>query len=62
MDVHKYVEKRASKEKTGLRGPMPPGVLFAVYDSQTGNPDYIPPEYIDIPDLLSSVSTHPPME
>lgn len=55
LDVQKYVEKGASKEKIGLRGPMPPGVLFAVYDSQTGNPDYIPPEYIDIPDLLDEL-------
>ncbi len=42
LDVQKYVEMGASKEKNGLRGPMPPGMLFAVYDSQTGNPDYIP--------------------
>ena len=55
LDVQKYVEKGASKEKIGLRGPMPPGVLFAVYDSQTGNPDYIPPEYIDISDLLDEL-------
>ena len=51
LDVQKYVEKGASKENIGLRGPMPPGVLFAVYDSQTGSPDYIPPEYTDIPSL-----------
>ena len=55
MDVQKYVEKGASKEKIGLRGPMPPGVLFAVYDSQSGNPDYIPPEYCDIPELLDEL-------
>lgn len=55
LDVQKYVEKGASKEKIGLRGPMPPGVLFAVYDSKTGNPDYIPPEYIDIPGLLDEL-------
>ena len=55
LDVQKYVEKGASKEKIGLRGAMPPGVLFAVYDSQTGNPDYIPPEYLDIPDLLDEL-------
>ena len=55
LDVQKYVEKGASKEKIGLRGPMPPGVLFAVYDSQTGNPDYIPLEYIDISDLLDEL-------
>ncbi len=55
LDVQKYVEKGASKEKIGPRGPMPPGVLFAVYDSQSGNPDYIPPEYSDIPNLLDEL-------
>ena len=55
LDVQKLVEKGASKEKIGLRGPTPPGVLFAVYDSQTGNPDYIPPEYSDVPDLLDEL-------
>ena len=55
LDVQKLVEKGAAKEKIGLRGPMPPGVLFAVYDSQTGRPDYIPPEYCDIPKLLDEL-------
>ena len=55
LDVQKCVETGAPKEKIGLRGPMPPGVLFAVYDSQTGNPDYIPPEYCDIPELLDEL-------
>ena len=55
LGVQKLVEKGASKEKIGLRGPMPPGVLFAVYDSKTGNPDYIPPEYCDIPALLDEL-------
>ena len=55
LDVQKYVEKGASKEKIGLRGAMPPGVLFAVYDSQSGNPEYIPPEYGDVPDLLDEL-------
>lgn len=55
LDVQKLVEKGAVKEKIGLRGPMPPGVLFAVYDSQTGRPDYIPPEYCDIPKLLDEL-------
>ena len=55
LDVQKLVEKGASKEKIGLRGPMPPGVLFAVNDSKTGNPDYIPPEYCDIPGLLNEL-------
>ena len=55
LDVQRFVEKGASKEKIGLRGPMPPGVLFAVYDSQTGTPEYIPPEYSDIPGLLDEL-------
>jgi Fic family protein len=55
LNVQKHVEKGASKEKIGLRGAMPPGVLFAVYDSQSGHPDYIPPEYIDIPELLDEL-------
>ena len=28
LDVQKLVEKGASKEKIGLRGPMPPGSHF----------------------------------
>lgn len=55
LDVQEYVEKGAPKEKIGLRGPMPPGVLFAVYDSRSGNPEYIPPEYKEIPELLDEL-------
>lgn len=55
IDVQKLVEKGAPKEKIGLRVPMPPGVLFAVYDSTSGRPDYIPPEYSDIPGLLDEL-------
>ena len=55
LEVQAMVEKGASKEKIGLRGPMPPGMLFAVYDSETGTAEYIPPEYIDIPDLLDEL-------
>jgi len=55
LDVQKLVEKGASKEKIGIRGPTPPGVLFAVYDSETGNADYIPPEYSDVPILLDEL-------
>ena len=58
LNVQKFVEMGASKEKIGLRGPMPPGMLFAVYDSQTGNPDYIPPEYSDIPGLLEELAEY----
>ena len=55
LEVQAMVEKGASKEKIGLRGPMQPGMLFAVYDSETGAAEYIPPEYIDIPDLLDEL-------
>ena len=43
------------KAKIGLRGEMPPGFLFAVYDSESGEAEYIPPEYCDIPELLDEL-------
>ncbi|MCF0145517.1 MAG: Fic family protein [Eubacterium sp.] len=55
LEVQSIVEKGASREKIGIRGSMPPGFLFAVYDSQTGNADYIPPEDTDIPALLDEL-------
>lgn len=55
LEVQAMVEKGASKEKIGLRGEMPPGMLFAVYDSQTGSPEYIPPQHTDIPALLDEL-------
>ncbi|MBQ5321173.1 MAG: Fic family protein [Oscillospiraceae bacterium] len=55
LEVQAMVEKGASKEKIGLRGEMPPGVLFAVYDSESGKPEYIPPEYGDVPKLLDEL-------
>lgn len=58
MDVQAIVEKGASKEKIGLRGEMPPGMLFAVYDAQTGNADYIPPEYNEVEGLLCELENY----
>ena len=55
LEVQAMAQKGASKEKIGLRGEMPPGVLFAVYDSETGTPEYIPPEYSDVPELLDEL-------
>ena len=55
LEVQSIIEKGASKEKIGLRGQMPPGVLFAVYDTESGAPEYIPPEYSDIPALLDKL-------
>ncbi len=58
LEVQALVEKGASKEKIGLRGEMPPGFLFAVYDSVTKQPEYIPPEYTDIPGLLDELAAY----
>lgn len=58
LQVQAIVEEGAPKERIGLRGPMPPGVLFAVYDSQTGAPDYIPPEAGDVPALLDELERY----
>ena len=55
LDVQRQIVAGESSEKKGIRGPMPPGVLFAVYDSSTGNPEYIPPQYSDIPALLDEL-------
>ena len=55
LKVQAMVEKGASKEKIGLRRAMPPGVLFAVYDSESGNAEYIPPMYSEVPELLDEL-------
>lgn len=55
LKTQALVEKGAAKEKIGLRGAMPPGVLFAVYDSSSGRADYIPPDYGDVPALLDEL-------
>lgn len=34
---------------------MPPGFVFAVYDSETGAADYIPPEYSEVPELIDEL-------
>ncbi|MBP3871886.1 MAG: Fic family protein [Faecalicoccus sp.] len=52
LNVQKRIMKGSSKEKIGFRSPMPPGVLFAVYDTHTGKADYIPPEASDISRLI----------
>lgn len=58
LEVQAMVEKGASKDKIGLRGEMPPGTLFAVYDSESGVPEYIPPEYTEIPTLLDELTEY----
>ena len=58
IEVQKQIVMGESHEKIGLRGPMPPGVLFAVYDSKTHMPEYIPPEYSDVPILLKELEEY----
>lgn len=58
LEVQKQIVMGESKEKIGLRGVMPPGVLFAVYDSKTHVPEYIPPEYSDVPNLLKELEDY----
>ena len=58
LKVQKQIVLGEDKSKIGLRGPMPPGILFAVYDSNSGRPEYIPPEYIDISILLKELEDY----
>lgn len=55
LKAQKLIIKGASKEKIGIRGPMPPGFLFAVYDEKSGTPEYIPPEYCDVIPLMEEL-------
>lgn len=54
LEVQKLICAGESKEKIGLRGPMPPGVLFAVW-SEDGTPSYIPPEWNEVKSLLDEL-------
>lgn len=55
LDAQRLIVKGEAREKIGIRKPMPPGVLFAVYDSVTGRADYIPPAAEDIEALLAEL-------
>ena len=55
LEVQRLVVKGAGEEKTGFRGPMPPGVLFAVYDAATGEAEYIPPEAGEVEALVDEL-------
>ena len=54
LEVQKQICNGESKEKIGLRGQMPPGVLFAVWN-EDGSPAYIPPSYDEVPTLLKDL-------
>lgn len=55
--LHSIIEVRGSgrrQKESQYRGPMPPGVLFAVYDNETRRPEYVPPEAKDVPVLMKA--------
>lgn len=54
LEIQKQICEGEPKEKIGLRGAMPPGVLFAVWN-ENGTPAYIPPEYSEVPTLLDEL-------
>lgn len=58
LEVQKLVVEGESAEKIGIRGPMPPGVLFAVYDETSGRPEYIPPQASDLEPLLDELCAY----
>lgn len=56
LELHGIIERRdLRKKKIGFRQQTLPGVLFAVYDSLTRSPEYIPPEATDIEPLMSDL-------
>jgi Fic family protein len=57
LDVQKQICEGEPKEKIGVRGAMPPGVLFAVWNDD-GTPAYIPPEYSEVESLLNELITY----
>ncbi|MBO7460022.1 MAG: Fic family protein, partial [Bacteroidales bacterium] len=55
LALQKQIVMGESRDKVGLRGPMPPGVLFAVYDDKTRRPEYIPPMWNEVRHLLDEL-------
>ena len=58
LALQKQVVQGESKEKIGIRAPMPPGVLFAVYDEASHQAEYIPPMSDDILPLLEELVSY----
>ena len=54
LSAQKQICEGESKEKIGLRGAMPPGVLFAVWNEDR-TPAYIPPQADEVPGLLQEL-------
>lgn len=58
LDLHNIIVKKGARTtKVDFRGATRPGVLFAVYDSVTSSVEYIPPEWSDVPGLVSDLVT-----
>ncbi len=55
LSLHDIIVKKGNIKKTPFRSPTPAGMLFAVYDSSTRNPEYIPPEAKDVEPLLEEL-------
>ena len=54
LEIQNQICYGESSEKIGLRGAMPPGVLFAVWN-EDGTLAYIPPEYTEVEKLLNEL-------
>ena len=55
MKLHDIIQKYGKLTRIPFRGQTAPGVLFAVYDSVTKQPEYIPPEWVDIDPLIDEL-------
>lgn len=56
FELHDIIDKKKEKKnRINYRTPTAPGVLFAVYDSVTRRPEYIPPESKDITGLINEL-------
>ncbi len=55
FELHDIIECKGKIKRINFREPTPPGVLFAVYDSLTKRPEYIPPEACDIMPLIEEL-------
>lgn len=55
LKLHDIIQKKGKIKRIPFRGQTAPGVLFAVYDSTTKMPEYIPPEWVDIAPLMKEL-------
>ncbi|WP_066636320.1 Fic family protein [Desulfolucanica intricata] len=56
--LHRIIEVRGPGrrgKKSQYRGATPPGVLFCIRDSKTGNVEYIPPYWEEVPGLMKEL-------